>query len=237
MKHPVPQSPSLYESIRNVVQEARDKVYSAVNFAMVLAYWETGRLIVEDEQAGKKRAAYGKSVIKELSRKLTDDFGPGFGEQALRNYRQFFLLFPIRASLRRELTWTHYRQLIRVTNSNARNYYLQEAATQHWNVRTLERHIHSFYYERLLRSKDKEVLDLEMAPDSPQQPIQPKDILKDPMVLEFLDLPPNFNYKEKDLERAILSHIQNFMLELGKGFAFVGRQQYIRTEHSDYFID
>jgi len=237
MKYPTPQSQSLYESIKNVVQEARDRACSAVNFAMVLAYWETGKLIVENEQAGKRRAAYGKSVIKELSRRLTDDFGPGFGEQALRNYRQFFLLFPIRASVRRELTWTHYRQLIRVTNSSARCYYLQEVATQRWNVRTLQRHIHSFYYERLLSSRDKEVLDLEMASDAPQEPLQPKDILKDPMVLEFLELPPHFNYKEKDIERAILSHIQNFMLELGKGFAFVGRQQYIRTEHSDYFID
>jgi DUF1016 N-terminal domain len=161
MPRSVPQS--LYESIKGVVQQAKNKAYIAVNFSMVLAYWDTGRLIVENEQAGKRRATYGKAVIKELSTKLTDDFGPGFGDQALRNYRQFFLLFPIRASLRRELTWTHYRLIIRVSKANARNYYLQEAASQQWNVRTLERHIHSFYYERLLSSPDKEVIDQEMA--------------------------------------------------------------------------
>jgi predicted nuclease of restriction endonuclease-like (RecB) superfamily len=224
---------SLYESIKDVVQRAKYNAFTAVNFSMVLAYWDTGRLIVEDEQAGKRRATYGKAVIKELSLKLTNDFGPGFGEQALRNYRQFFLLFPICASLRRELTWTHYRLIIRVSNANARTYYLQEAAAQQWNVRTLERHIHSFYYERLLRSRDKKVLEEEMA----APPMQPEDILKDPLVLEFLDLPPNINYKEKDMEKAIISHIQKFMLELGKGFAFVGRQQHVRTENSDFFID
>ncbi|HEX9514232.1 MAG TPA: PDDEXK nuclease domain-containing protein [Puia sp.] len=224
---------SLYESIKDVLHQARNKAYYAANSSMVLAYWDTGRLIVENEQAGQRKAAYGKSVIKELSLRLTGDFGPGFGEQALRNYRQFYLTFPIRASLRRELTWTHYRTLIRVSNAKARNYYLQEAAAQQWKVRTLERHIHSFYYERLLNAPDQKPLQQEMAAPS----MQPRDILKDPLVLEFLGLPSNINYKEKDLETAIISHIQHFMLELGKGFAFVGRQQYIRTENSDFFID
>jgi predicted nuclease of restriction endonuclease-like (RecB) superfamily len=224
---------SLYESIKEVVQRAKNTAYTAVNFSMVLAYWDTGRLIIENEQAGKRRATYGKAIIKELSIKLTNDFGPGFGEQALRNYRQFFLLFPIRASLRRELTWTHYRLIIRVSNANARNYYLEEASSQQWNVRALERQINSFYYERLLSSPDKKVVEQEMA----AIPMQPEEILKDPLVLEFLNLPPNINYKEKDFEKAIISHIQNFMLELGKGFAFVGRQQHVRTENSDFFID
>jgi len=224
---------SLYESIKEVLHQARNKVYYTVNSSMVLAYWETGRLIVENEQAGKRKAAYGKGVIKELSGRLTGDFGPGYGEQALRNYRQFYLTFPIRATVRRELTWSHYRALIRVSNPDARNYYLQEAATQQWKVRTLERHIHTFYYERLLSSQDKKSVSQEVV----APPIQPRDILKDPMVLEFLDLPSGIGYKEKDLEKAIISHIQHFMLELGKGFAFVGRQQHIRTENSDFFID
>ena len=228
-----PSSPSLYQSIRDIVTRARNNAYTAVNFSMVLAYWEMGRLIVEDEQAGNRKAAYGKSVIKDLSARLTADFGPGFSEQGLRNYRQFFLTFPIRASLRRELTWSHYKLIIREKDSKARNYYLQEAAGQQWKVRILERHIHSFYYERLLSSQDKKVLEKEI--EAP--PMRPEDILKDPLVLEFLNLPPNVNYKEKDFEKTIISHIQNFLLELGKGFAFVGRQQNIRTENSDFFID
>jgi predicted nuclease of restriction endonuclease-like (RecB) superfamily len=231
MKEIIPHS--LYESIKDVVQNARTNAYKAVNFSMVLAYWETGRLIVEHEQAGKRRAAYGKAVIKELSIKLSVEFGPGFSEQGLRNYRQFFLAFPIRSTLWSELTWSHYKLLIRVVNINARNYYLQEAASQQWKVRTLERHIHSFYYERLLSSPDKKSIQQEIV----VLPMQPEDILKDPLVLEFLKLPPNINYKEKDLEKAILSHLQNFMLEMGKGFAFVGRQQHVRTENSDFFID
>lgn len=225
---------SLYESIKDVLQQARDKVYHAINASMVQAYWETGRLIIENEQAGKHKAAYGKSVIKELSIKLTNDFGPGYSEQGLRNYRQFYLTFPIRSTLRSELTWSHYRSLIRVSNVKARDYYLEEAATQQWNVRTLERHIHSFYYERLLSSQDKKSDELQIAANSP---MQPRDILKDPLVLEFLDLPSGLDYKERDVEKAIISHIQHFMLELGKGFAFVGRQQHIRTENSDFFID
>ncbi len=131
------------------------------------------------------------------------------------------------------MTWTHYKSLIRVPQAKARNYYQQEAATQQWNTRTLERHIHSFYYERLLSSRDKDAIQQEMT----APPMQPQDILKDPLVLEFLGLPSNINYTEKELEKAIISHIQHFMLELGKGFAFVGRQQNIRTENSDFFID
>ena len=231
MKPPV--SPFLYESIRDIILNARNNACKAVNFAMVQAYWETGRLIVEDEQEGRRKAAYGKALLKKLSERLIEDLGPGFSESGLRNYRQFFLLFPIRSTLRSELSWTHYKSLIRVTNVKARNYYLQETATQQWKTRTLERHIHTFYYERLLSSRDKEAVIQEIiAP-----PLEPKDILKDPLVLEFLGLPSNINYLERDLEKAILSHIQHFMLELGKGFAFVGRQQNIRTENSDFFID
>jgi len=221
MNPSVPQS--LYDSIKEVLQQTRNNAYRAVNSSMLLAYWESGRLIVEDEQAGKRRASYGKAVIKELSQKLTGDFGPGFSEPALRSYRQFFLTFPIRSALRSELTWTHYRLIIRVISADARNYYIKEAAAQQWKVRTLERHINSFYYERLLSSQDKKSIQKEMT----APPMQAQDILKDPLVLEFLNLPTNINYKEKDLERAIISHIQHFMLELGKGFAFIGRQQHI----------
>jgi predicted nuclease of restriction endonuclease-like (RecB) superfamily len=200
---------------------------------MVEAYWEIGRLIVEHEQQGKRRASYGKSLIKELSIKLSADFGAGFSEQGLRNYRQFFLAFPIRSTMWSELTWSHYKLIIRVLDTKARNYYIKEVASQQWTVRTVERHIHSFYYERLLSSRDKSVLEKEMS----SSPMRPQDILKDPLVLEFLELPSNINYNEKDLEKAIIGHIQHFMLELGKGFAFVGRQQHVRTENSDFFID
>ncbi|HTI12286.1 MAG TPA: PDDEXK nuclease domain-containing protein [Puia sp.] len=231
MKQIIPAS--LYDSIKDILQQARTRAYYAANSSMVLAYWDTGRLIVENEQAGQRKAAYGKAIIKELSTKLTRDFGPGFSEQGLRNYRQFFLTFPNRSTLRSVLTWSHYKALIRVSNAAARNYYLTEATTQQWTVRTLERHIHSLYYERLLHSPDKKSLELEMA----APPMQPRDILKDPLVLEFLDLPSHLDYKEKDMEKAIIGHLQHFMLELGKGFAFVGRQQYIRTENSDFFID
>ncbi|MES1161140.1 MAG: DUF1016 N-terminal domain-containing protein, partial [Bacteroidota bacterium] len=127
MKQIIPST--LYDSIKDTLQQARTRAYRAANSSMILAYWEIGRLIVENEQAGQRKAAYGKAIIKELSTKLTWDFGPGFSEQGLRNYRQFFHTFPIRSALRRELTWTHYRALIRVPNANARNYYLEEAAT------------------------------------------------------------------------------------------------------------
>ena len=225
----------LYSSIREVLEQARSKAYRAINSAMVQAYWEVGRLIVEDEQKGEHRAEYGKQILKELSANLTRDFGKGFDERNLRNFRQFYLTFPIRNALRSELTWTHYRLLLKVENEQARQYYIEQTIENNWSSRALERQINSFYYERLLSSRNDASVQKEMEVNT--QPLQPFDFIKDPYVLEFLSLPSNAGYKEKDIEEGLINQLQKFLLELGTGFAFVGRQKHIRTESSNFYID
>jgi predicted nuclease of restriction endonuclease-like (RecB) superfamily len=194
-------------------------------------------MIVEEEQHGKERAEYGAFLIKELSRKLTNEFGKGFAEPSLWNMRQFFQCFPILSALRRELTWTHYKSLIRVENQNARSWYAKEAAEQNWSTRALERQIHSLYYERLLMSRDRTTVTEEMQQKTASLAPTPQDFIKDPYVLEFLGIPDNHKFREAELEQAIIGKLQTFMLELGRGFAFIGRQQRISTETKDFFID
>ena len=249
-----------YESVAEVLRVARSNVYRAVNFAMVEAYWHVGRMIVEEEQQGKERAEYGAFLIKNLSINLTEEFGKGFTEPNLWNFRQFYLCFPnwhtlcaeskadkkdsdgascpeILYALRRELTWTHYRLLMRVEKPEARAWYLNEAADQNWSTRTLERQINSLYYERLHMSRDKKPVIKEMQQKTAHLAPEPRDFIKDPYVLEFLGLKDNPDFRESDLEQAIIGKLQAFMLELGKGFAFVARQQRISTETKDFFID
>ncbi|HKZ45794.1 MAG TPA: PDDEXK nuclease domain-containing protein [Thermodesulfobacteriota bacterium] len=226
-----------YRRIAEILQTARQNAYRAVNFAMVEAYWSVGKLIVEEEQSGKQRADYGSSLIKNLSVRLTEDFGKGFSEQSLWNMRLFYLRFPILSSLRRELTWTHYKMLLRVENEKARDYYISETAEQNWSVRTLERQVNSLYYERLLTSRNKKPVIKEMKEKTAPLTPTPQDFIKDPYVLEFLGMPDVTQFRESELEQAIIDKLREFILELGKGFAFVARQQRINTETSEFYID
>lgn len=227
---------TLLHNISSVIQQARGQVHQAVNHAMVASYWEIGRLIVEEEQQGEARAAYGRQQLKYLSDQLTERFGKGFDVTNLRNMRRFYLAFPIRETLSLELSWSHYNTLARVENPKAREWYMAEAAQQHWSVRALDRQIGKLYYERLLSSKDKEVVEQEAVQQTSPLAEQPKDYLRDPYILDFLNLDAG-RYLENDIEQGIISNLQQFLLELGKGFAFVERQQRIRTDDGDYYID
>ena len=224
--------------IKKILKNARQKAYTAVNSAMVEAYWKIGRRIVEEEQSGRERAEYGKEIIKNLSKELTEEFGKGFGERNIRNIRQFYVLFSDYEkwkSLISKLTWTHIQKVLRVSDEKARIFYLTEAAENMWSVRTLDRNISTLYYNRIVASIDKKIVENEMQDKTKK--LQAKEFIKNPVVLEFLDLPTSMSYKENELEKALIDDIQKFMMELGKGFAFVERQQYIRTENSDFYID
>lgn len=226
-----------FNDIRAILQQARQKAYTAVNFAMVEAYWRIGKRIVDEEQHGEARAEYGKQLIKELSKQLSAEFGRGFAEANIWNFRQFYLTFPeseILYTLRRELTWSHYRLIMRVENPEARRYYINEAAEQNWSTRQLERNINTLYYERILSTTNKE---LALAQQEGMQKTVPTDFLKDPYVLEFLGLETPAGFSERDFETAIISNLQQFLMEMGKGFSFVGRQYRISTETKHFFID
>ena len=215
---------AFYEKIQTILASARSKVYQTANFAMVEAYWQIGRSIVI-EQGGADRAEYGARLLNELSRRMTRDFGKGFTVANLKNMRQFYLTFPNGYALRSELSWTHYRLLMRVNNDRARQFYLKEAVKSQWSTRQLERQINSFFYERLLSSKDKEGVSQEIQRLEPAR--RPEDIIRDPYVLEFLGLSANDDFYESDLEQALITHLQKFLLELGRGFSFVARQKRI----------
>lgn len=234
---------AFYRAVAQVLENARSNAYRAINFAMVEAYWKIGRMIVEEEQKGKERADYGDYLIRNLSIRLTRDFGRGFTETNLRNFRQFFLAFPledtgeIRHALRSELTWTHYRALMRLEKPDARLYYMKEAAEQNWSTRALERQINSLYYERLAMSREKTPVEQEARENTAKYAARPHDFIKDPYVLEFLNIQDNASYRESELEQAIIQHLQTFMLELGRGFAFVARQKRVSTETIDFYVD
>jgi len=224
----------IYESIREILIQARSKVRTTIDFVMVDAYWEIGRQI--DESVGT-RAAYGKGLLKHLAKKLTHDFGKGFDESSLRRMRQFYNTFPIRATLWHELSWSHYRLLIKIDDKEKREFYARECIDDGWKVNQLARQINTFYYERLLATQKSgresvrnEIQKLEPITD-------PEYILKDPYILEFLDLKENRDYHESDLEQALISKIQDFLLELGKGFSFVARQKRITADGDHYYID
>ena len=224
-----------FNDIRAILQHARQKAYTAVNFAMVEAYWQIGKRIVQEEQQGEARAEYGKYLIKELSKQLTSEFGKGFSEANIKNFRQFYLTFPsdkIRYTLRSGLTWSHYRLIMRVENPEARQYYINEAAEQNWSTRQLERNINTLYYGRILSTTNKE---LALAQQEGMQKTVPIDFLKDPYVLEFLGLETPAGFSERDFETAIISNLQQFLMEMGKGFSFVGRQYRISTETKHFF--
>jgi hypothetical protein len=203
---------SLINEIKSILNEARAKAVSAINSAMVFAYWEIGKRIVEEEQNGKEKADYGSFLLKELAQNLSVDLGKNFDERELRRIRQFYVTFPIRDTVRPELSWSHYRLLIRVENENVRMFYLNEAIEQHWSTRKLDRNISTQFFQRIIANQNQNELvnDLEE--------VATLDFIKNPYVLEFLNLPANLIHKEKDVEKAIINHLESFLLELGKGF-------------------
>jgi len=220
-----------------IIEEGRKKAINAVNTSMVEAYWLTGKRIADEELQGQERAEYGKAVIKTLSEALTAKYGNGYSSAALYSFRQFYSTYPedeIFYTVCRKLSWSHNRLIMRVENPKARDYYLQEAAEQGWAVRTLERNINSFYYERLLTSKDKEAA---IKHSNMLEKQRTEDFIKDPYIFEFLNIPQPINASERDIESALIENLQQFLLELGKGFSFVGRQYRISTELEHFYID
>ena len=242
----------LYERIHAILAAARTNVVRTVNTEMVRAYWLIGREIVEEEQAGQTRAAYGGDVVTQISSRLKSAFGKGFTTTNIKYMRLFYLAYPqlldaeqIRHSLSDEfkatgtlnpnLSWTHYRLLTRIMSPHARSFYELEADSNHWSVRELERQISSLLFERLALSRDKQGL---MALATQGQEIQtPEDAIKDPVVLEFLGLPESSKLVESDLEEALLTNLQAFLLEMGKGFAFVARQQRLTLDGDHFYVD
>ncbi|NOR45643.1 MAG: DUF1016 family protein [Candidatus Delongbacteria bacterium] len=246
---------NLYKQIADIISETQKKVRTTVNSAIVITYWNIGRIIVEDELKGKKRAEYGKETLKQLSVNLTNEFGKGYDETNLRKMRQFYTMFPIRdaVSLKTQntnavshklpirypvssqLSWTHYRHLIKVENEKARLWYMNEAIKENWSTRALERQINSHYFERLLSNQNKEPV-IQEAKEKIKK-IEAHDILKDSYVLEFLQLKNRTEYTENEFESAILNNLQNFLLELGSGFSFVSRQKHIDLDGEHFYID
>jgi predicted nuclease of restriction endonuclease-like (RecB) superfamily len=227
---------SLFSDIKSILEQARASAVRAVNFSMVLAYWEIGKRIVEEEQGGHK-AKYGDKILSDLSIKLIAEFGKGFDESNLRNMRLFYNAFPIRDALRHELNWTSYRMIMKLDNQDARNYYINECIDQNWSTRTLERQINTLYFERLLSSKNKKALISSSAKESEKDKPNILDFVKDPYILEFLSLDKNATLYEKELETELLNKLQQFLLELGKGFSFVSRQQRISADGEHFYID
>jgi predicted nuclease of restriction endonuclease-like (RecB) superfamily len=226
--------------IKQILREARSKAHTAINSAMVEAYWLIGKRIFEEEQQGKDRAEYGQEIIKTLSEILRLEFGSGFSERSLREFRQFYMTFKdseFGAQCAPNLAWSHIRRIMRISDKNAMKYYLTEASTNNWSVRTLDRNISTLYYQRLLSSQKKDLVIAEMKEKTADFQQDKLEFIKNPAVLEFLGLPNNSGYIEAELEKAIIDHIQQFLLELGKGFAFVSRQQFIQTETAEFYID
>lgn len=226
---------SFYDKVRGILEEARSRVVRAVNSEMVRAYWMIGQAIVEQEQRGRQRADYGERLIEQLSQKLQAEFGKGFQSRNLWWMRDFYLKFPILNSLRSELTWTHYRLLLKVENPEARAFYETEAAEGNWSTRQMERQINSLMYERVALTRQKRAALAEARKEAETQ--TSIDFVKDPFVLEFLGLRENRDHLERDIETAILDHMQEFLLELGRGFAFVGRQVRITLDGDHFYID
>ena len=233
MQEPIERN--VYDEIRRILLTSRGHAYTAVNFAMVQAYWEIGRVIVEHEQKGNLRAKYGKGILQDVSARLTEEFGKGFDIRNLRNMRSFYAAFPIRNALRTELTWTHYRALLKVENENARSWYMEETVRAGWSSRQLERQISTLYYERLLASRDKAPVISEA--EDKLQALRAEAFIKDPYVLDFLDLKDYPALRETDLEQALIDKLQAFLLELGRGFCFVARQKLMRYEDEDFYLD
>ncbi len=225
----------LLQKIHNIIATAKDRAVRSVDTERVLMYWHIGHVIFEEEQQGKDRAGYGEFLIKSLAETLEPQYGSGFSIRQLELCRQFYRTFPIANALRSQFSWTHYRTLIRIDNQDKREFYIAESAKNNWTARQLERQVNSQLFERLLISNDVHAV-LAVAREE-KLPNEPTEIIKDPMVLEFLGLKRESAYYEKDIENAIITHLQDFILELGNGFAFIARQKRIHLEGDEFFID
>ena len=225
----------LYEQIRNILLTSRQKAYSAVNEAMVQAYWLIGKTIVEDEQNGNNRAEYGKETLQFLSTKLTEEFGKGFSVRTLQQLKKFYVVYPNTNALRSQLNWTHYRNLIKVKSDEARSWYEEETIKSQWSSRQLERQISALYYERLLSSREKAPV-IEEA-EQKLSKVTSEEFIRDPYVLEFLKVKEYPSLRESELEQALIDHLQEFLLELGRGFCFVARQKLMRFDDDDFYLD
>lgn len=231
---------NIVADVKAIIESAQNSAYEAINAVIIRKNWLIGRRIVEEEQQGQDRAKYGAHVISELSKSLTSELGSGYSPRNLRNYRSFYQTFSeeeIWQTHLPNLTWSHYNALLRVDDKKARDWYRAEAVREAWSVKTLERNISTQYYYRLLKSQVKEPVIAEMQDKTRAYQMDKLEFIKNPIVAEFLGLSPNASFTETELESAILTHLQKFLMELGKGYAFVARQQHIRTELSDYYID
>ncbi len=221
-----PNNYQLINSIKKLIINVRQKVYRMVNSSLLETYWQIGKLIVEDEQQGNAKAQYGNATLKNLSKALTLEFGKGYDYTNLTNMRNFYMAFPILDALRQELSWTHYRLLSRLDSGEKQNYYLQESVAANWNSRELQRQINTLAFERVVKQLPEKTSKLSI-----------ENLIKDPYLFEFLGLSPEEKNTERSIETAIIEHLQKFLLEFGKGFAFVARQQHIVTDTSDFYID
>ena len=225
---------NFYLDIKNLILDARKRIYTNIKYEMVFAYWQIGKMIV-DKQGGEDRAEYGSGLIKELSQQMTRDFGKGFDERNLELMRQFYRSFPNPNTVCTQLSWSHLRLLMRVNGEKARNFYINESIQLNWSVRQLEREIKTFSYERHL-SKNINHDDIN---DSSRRELleKPEDIIKDPYILDFVGIKPNSGFYENELEQALIDHLQEFLLELGNGFAFVARQKRFDMDDRNFYVD
>lgn len=226
---------SIISDIKTIIAQSKDKAIRTVDYQRTRMYWYIGKRIFEEEQGGKDRADYGKYLTEYIAKKLEPEYGSGFSKRQIELFRQFYRTFPIANTLYSQLSWSQYKLLIRLDNKDKITFYIAESLKNNWTVRQLERQIYSNLYERLLLSNDKKSV-LAVAKNE-KQPSDAKEIIKDPMILEFLDLKRENSYYERDLESAIITHLQEFLLELGNGFSFVARQKRIHLDGDDFFVD
>jgi predicted nuclease of restriction endonuclease-like (RecB) superfamily len=226
---------SIIPDIKAIIATSKDKAIRAVDTERTIMYWQIGKRIFEEEQQGKDRAQYGEYLTKYIAQQLEPEFGSGYSKRQIELFRQFYRTFPIANALRSQLSWTQYKTLIRLDNQDQREFYIAESVKNNWTSRQLERQINSSLFERLLMSNDKESV-LAVAKNE-KLPSDAKEIIKDPMYLEFMGLKREAAYYEKDLEQAIITHLQDFLLEIGNGFSFVARQKRIHIEGDEFFVD
>lgn len=227
---------NLIENLKHLILSSRAKMVQTVNSTMVQTYWNIGKILIEHEQEGKARATYGKEQLKHISQVLTKEFGKGFDVSNLRNMRRFYSAFPIQETLSPKLSWSHYCKLIKIENKDAREWYINEAIENSWSVRALDRQISKLYYERLLSSKEKLPVVDEADKETQKLATTTKDFLRDPYIFDFLNL-PHTSLVESNIEQGLIDNLQKFLLELGRGFAFVSRQERLSVEEQDFYID
>lgn len=224
----------IYKEIRNKIKSAKIRIMKTVNSEMIDTYWHIGKIMMEIQQ-GDARGEYGKMVAEKLSERLVNEFGKGFSVYNIRRMRSFYNCYPIRATLSHELEWSHYVELVKIENKKARQFYMQEIINSNWSVRELQRQKNSLLYERLILSKDKGKIK-ELSKKG-QVINSPEDLIKQPLILEFLNIKENITYSENDLEKSLIKHLKEFLLELGKGFSFIGNQQRLKIGDDYFYID